>query len=398
MPSGNGKLSASSKILVHLLRFTGFADDAVAPPDITQKGIAAAAGITLTHISRVLKGEISKGLVSEKKAHVDGMDRRVKVYFLTREGMEKAKEIKNYLEEIRFPAILDGEERAINYREIKDRVNADIIEIMNMVEKEGRVDVDSLIPSPVGTSLIYHPPVIERFIGRKREMEEISSLIADDDIRVLIIFGNPGYGKTALLFTTLRRFSSAYNILWYPVNGKTRDREILNAISSFLSSLGKSGLEPLFFENRGVEEIAKAIAKRIDGTKSILVFDGYTEMRDEVVEFFVNFLQEIKGIKDVKIILTAREDTPYYSRFYGPRDVEAGTVYEYHLSGLSMEETGEFLGMKEGDALKKVHLFTKGNPAILKMLLNRDIDGLKSTGRFSIEEVNMLLYLSEIRE
>ena len=395
MRSERGKMETKSKVLVHLLRFTGFADELLVPMEITQRGIADATGVKLTHISRVLKTKISEGLVSEKKAHVEGIRRRVKVYFLTRKGMEKANEIMASLEKIRFPAVVDGEKRDVDYSEIKDRVTAGILEVMDMVEKEGYADVDSLYPQPVGTALVYHPPEIERFVGRSREMEELSSLIGDEGIKVLIVFGNPGYGKTTLLFNVLRKFAGKANMLWYPVNGKTKLRDILNAISSFLSSLGKPGLEALLFENRPVEEFAKAIASRISGTKSILIFDGYGEMRDEVVEFFLDLLQFMESIEGVKLILTAREDTPYYSRFYGPKDVEKGTVHEYHLSGLSLKDTGEFLGMKEGDALKKIHLFTKGNPALLKMLLNRDFEGLKSTGRFSIEEINMLLYLSE---
>ncbi len=388
-------IGTDSKVLVHLLSFTGFRDEMVVPVEITQRGIAAATGVKLTHISRVVKNLVSDGLVEERKAHVHGIQRRVKVYFLTRKGLEKSEEIMERLEKIRFPALIDGRRKDANYREIKDRIAAGILEIMEILEKDGYVDVDSLAPLPLGTALVYHPPKTEGFVGRKKEMEELRALLEDERIRVLMLYGNPGYGKTTLLFKVLHGFAGKANMLWFPVNGKTKLKEVLGAISSFLSSLGKSGLEPLLFEDRPVEDMARAIGPRIAGTKSILIFDGYTEMRDEVVEFFLSLLQVIEPLEGIKLVFTAREDTPYYSRFYGPGDVKKGVVSEYHLSGLTREETGEFLGIEEGDALKKIHLLTSGNPTILKMIREKDSEGLKSTGRFSIEEIKLLLYLAE---
>lgn len=388
-------MDSETRLLLHLLRFSGYKEEYVVPVEITQRGISEAIGVKLTHVSRLTRSLISSGMIEEKKAHVQGIQRRVKVYFLTKKGEEKAEEIMRNLEKISFIAIMDGKEQELTYKEIKGRTSSSILEIAEMLKKEGKVDMDALEPPPVGTFLAFHPPEIEFFVGRKREIKEISLLLENQDIKILIIYGNPGYGKSSLLFHTLRGFSGRANLLWLPVSRKSRLTDILNPTSSFLSSLGKSGLEPLIFEKRPMEDIVKAIVSRLKGTESILVFDGYEEMRDEVVEFFMQLLHEIESSEGIKIVLTAREDTPYYSRFYGPADVDRGVVYEYHLSGLNTEETAEFLGTNNMDAVKKIHLLTKGNPRLLRMIKNRDAEGLKSTGRFSIEEIKMLLYLAE---
>ncbi len=388
-------LDTETRLLLHLLRFSGYRDEYVVPAGITQRGISEAIGVKLTHVSRLTKALTAEGLIEERKAHVQGMQRRVKVYFLTKEGQKKAERIASELEKRKFPAIVDGKEVEITYAEIKGNTSSGLVEIAEILRKEGRVDMNSLEPPPVGTFLVFHPPEISEFVGRKAEMDELEVLLENKDIKVLIIYGNPGYGKSSLLFNTLKRFSDRANVLWLPVNRKSKVSEILNSISSFLSSLGKSGLEPMIFAGKSHEEVSKAIASRLNGTKSILVFDGYEEMRDEVVEFFLDLFREIRDKEDVKIVLTARADTPYYSRFYGPEDVKKGTVHEYHLSGLSMEETAEFLGIKDRNALKKIHMLTRGKPSLLKILKERDAEALKATGLFSIEEIKMLLYLVE---
>ena len=111
MRSAKGTLTTEARVLVHLLRFTGFEGEMLVPVEVTQRGIADAVGVKLTHISRVLKNMISGGLLAENKAHVHGLSRRVKVYFLTQEGLEKGKEIAASLESIRFSALIDGEKR-----------------------------------------------------------------------------------------------------------------------------------------------------------------------------------------------------------------------------------------------------------------------------------------------
>ncbi len=386
-------LSSEEKVLVHILPFQRYADDMVVPFEITQKGVADAVGVKLTQVSRLLSSLVSRGLVEFKKAHVQGIQKKVKVYFPTKEGVLKAEEIISRIEKLDFPVVVSGQEEQRTYSEIREMTGASILQILDMLESEGALDLSSLKPSSVGTFLVQHPPIIDSFVGRENEIKEISDLISGSS-KAVVIYGNAGYGKSSLLFRVMKDFRNDINMLWVVLNRRTGVDEITRPLSSFLTSLDKMGLEPLIFSGASREEIVSAAISRLDGTHSILVFDGYGEVKEELVEFFIALLRAVSSARDVKLVFTAQEDTPYYCRFYGPKDVEDGTVREYHLSGLSYEDTGVFLGMEDGEQLRRIHRMTSGNPSLLRLIKEGDRDALRDTGLFSTEEINMLLYLA----
>jgi len=387
------RMSSEEKVLVHLLPFHGYMGDMVVPFEITQKGVADAIGVKLTQVSRLLSSLTTRGIVIFKKAHVQGIQKKVKVYFLSTEGLSRAEELMSGIEGMNFPVIVSGQTEERTYSEIREITGASILQILDILELEGALDLSSLKPSRVGTFLVQHPPRMDMFTGRKKEMEGISELI-NGPSRAIVVYGNSGYGKSTLLFRVMKEFSEDINMLWVTVNRRTGVDEIIRPLSSFLTSLDKMGLEPLMFGGASVEEIVSAAVSRLEDTSSVLVFDGYGEVRDEIVEFFIALLRAVSGSSGIKLVFTAQEDTPYYCRFYGPKEVASGTVSEYHLTGLSYEDTGEFLEMEQGESLRRIHRMTSGNPSLLKLIKEGDRDALKDTGLFSTEEINMLLYLA----
>ncbi len=393
MAANTGNISSDEKILIHLMPFHGYIGDRVVPFEITQKGIADAIGVKLTHVSRLLSSLTEKGMLEFRKAHVQGMQKKVKVYFLTAEGMRRAEELMSELEGMEFPVIIGGEKDKRSYHEIKEMTGATILQMMDMMENEGVLDLSSMKPARVGTFLVRHPPKMGTFIGRKREIEDIKKMI-EGNAKAIVMYGNPGYGKSTLLFHVMKDFSDKINMLWISLNRRTSVDDILRPLSSFLTSLDKMGLEPLIFGKASLEEIISTMVSRLEGTRSVLIFDGYGEVRDELVEFFISLLKNISEGSGIKMIFTAQEDTPYYCRFYGPKEIEGGMVKEYHLGGLSYEDTGEFLGIEDEERLKRIHRMTSGNPSLLKLIKDGKRDALKATGRFSTEEANMLMYLA----
>lgn len=387
------RISSEERVLIHLHAFQGFSGDAVVPFETTQKGIAEAVDVRLTHVSRLLSALLEKGLITSKKSHVQGFSKRVNSYFLTQKGQQRAAELITELESLRFPVISGGEQKELCYRDIKESTGAGILQIMRILRNDGIVDMESLKPIPIGIVLVQHPPRTEGFVGREKEISELRRLI-EDDSKVLMIYGNPGYGKTALLYHAMKHMDENANILWMKLERRTSLDDVFTMFSSFLTSMGKMSLEPLLFAGYSWEDIAKASVSRLEGTRSVVVFDGYGDVRDEIVEFFISLLQAMKGTEGIKLVFTAREDTPYYARFYGPKDVKERTVEEYHLKGLSLDDTRELLGISEESALRRIHKMTSGNPVLLRMIKEGEREGLKNTGRFSIEEVNMLLYLA----
>jgi hypothetical protein len=126
----------------------------------------------------------------------------------------------------------------------------------------------------------------------------------------------------------------------------------------------------------------------------VVVFDGYFSVQEDTVEFFASL---IDNIEEAKVIITAREDTPAYNWFYHRRQVDSGKVQELRLRGLDQVGAQQMLGESdiEPDALRRIHMITRGQPMALKMLRDRDYDGLKKNTVFTSEEVRYLLFLRD---
>jgi hypothetical protein len=77
------------RIALHLLDYARNAERAVVPPEVTQFGIAQAAGFSRRHFAQNVRSLVSEGLVEERMAHVEGALQRQKVYSLTYEGWKR---------------------------------------------------------------------------------------------------------------------------------------------------------------------------------------------------------------------------------------------------------------------------------------------------------------------
>ena len=97
------KLTVNERILLHLRRYYGAKKLVEAPQAVTQKGIADAIDIRVTHVPRSVKKLDEEGMIYESVMHIKGLDKRRKAYFLTEKGMFYANEIKRNIEERRVP-------------------------------------------------------------------------------------------------------------------------------------------------------------------------------------------------------------------------------------------------------------------------------------------------------
>ncbi|MCI4360612.1 MAG: helix-turn-helix transcriptional regulator [Thermoplasmata archaeon] len=75
-------LRLSQRVLQHLARNGG----SVLGDSVTQRGIQSSLGVTQGALSSVLRRLEDGGAIASEKAHVQGRDRRVKVYVLTPRG------------------------------------------------------------------------------------------------------------------------------------------------------------------------------------------------------------------------------------------------------------------------------------------------------------------------
>lgn len=141
------RFTIEDRILLHLLDFIKWRDEIEVPPNITQLGISYGVGIKKKHLPRSLKVMIEKNLISERTTHVTGKTQRMKTYFLTIKGEEKARKLRSHVKDIKIK-VSDG---TTNIKEmvIKDLGNLlkdtySLAEVLSHISSEGIFDIEKV--------------------------------------------------------------------------------------------------------------------------------------------------------------------------------------------------------------------------------------------------------------
>jgi DNA-binding MarR family transcriptional regulator len=120
---GRFRFTIEERILLHLLDFVKYRNEIEVPSSITQGGIAEGIGIKKKHVPRSLKAMIEKDLLTERTTHVKGKPQRMKTYFLTLNGEERARRLRNHVKDITIK-VKEGD------REIKELAIRDLGNIL----------------------------------------------------------------------------------------------------------------------------------------------------------------------------------------------------------------------------------------------------------------------------
>tara|TARA_A100001037_G_scaffold248925_1_gene231424 strand:- start:17 stop:391 length:375 start_codon:yes stop_codon:yes gene_type:complete len=89
----NARPGVQERILLHLRDYVDYADKVEVPFAISQMGIANAVSIARSNVPRAISGMKESGQLIERQAHVTGVSRKRKAYFLTTEGVSLADSI-----------------------------------------------------------------------------------------------------------------------------------------------------------------------------------------------------------------------------------------------------------------------------------------------------------------
>lgn len=370
-----GQLSVNDRVLLHLSRFATDIQPEEYPPDCTQVGIAVAVGISRTHVPRAVKGLIKDGLVTESTARVKGHERRMSIYAISSEGLRIAEKLWQDAQSDVFPVMKDGAIVKLNGRDIGEQVGKKRAIALLSQMRDGVVHLDVRRRVPVRN--LAEAPMNGAFFGREAELSKIDEFM-DSDAKMLVVLGNRGYGTTTLT----RKFVDSQDeedVLWVPLNPDLPSKEIEARLIDFGAKVDK-----------GVQSLEDVL--RLDN--ALLIFDDYFSVTEEVVELFGRIVETADA---VKIIISARQETPAYNWFYQKRHVEAGIIKELRIKGLEEASAKKLLGNDkiEKDALRRVMLMTHGQPMILKMLRENDLEGLRKNTVFTPEEIRYLLFLKE---
>ena len=403
------KLTVNERILLHLRRYYTAKKEVEAPKTVTQKGIADAIDIRVTHVPRSVKKLDDEGLIYESVMHIEGLDKRRKAYFLTEKGMYQANEIKRTLEERMVPfKDQNGKVNEIKIGEIGEMtgIKLDILDLVRLVDKEGVLNQRSLEMFAKSTKLEakkemmlfdfpHRVPSTKDFVGRKTEMETLCKWIDDEEIILISISGKAGVGKTSLVSEIVSDLKDKISTFWYDFGKGEGFNEMIGHLSEFFVRLNRPELKTAFRgKEKGLGEILKGTAMSLGGINALLVFDSMHKA-DTMSTRFINLLsQDINSLYGSKIIILNREPIGLISK----EAIESMHYKTMQLEGLDKKSCKILLSMKklEKDEFERIFRLTEGNPLALKLIKTEDVRELEKSGKYTPEELTLIKYLKSL--
>lgn len=402
------KLTVNERILLHLRRYYTPKNEVEAPQAVTQKGIADAIDIRVTHVPRSVKKLDEDGLIYESVMHIEGLDKRRKAYYLTEKGMYHANEIKRNLEERMVPfRNQDGKVKDIKITEIEGitGIKLDILELVRLLDREGILNQKSMELSAESTKLEaqketmifnfpHKVPITKNFVGRKPEIESFRKWIKDGKVVLVSVYGEAGIGKTSLVAKVISSFKDKLSIFWYAFSKGEGFEDMIEHLSEFSARLNRAELRNILrAKEKGLGEILKATIA-LSGTNAVLVFDVFDDADIQSKRFFNLLSREINELDELKIIIIHRAPTTHYIKEAMDSDQFRGM----ELTGLDRKSCKAILGFKklQKDEFERIFKLTEGNPLALKLIKSEDVGELKKSGKYTPDELTLIRYLKSL--
>jgi len=170
------------RILLHLRDYVEHAGRVEVPFALSQMGIANSVAIARSNVPRAISGMREQGLLIERQAHVTGVSRKRKAYFLTDDGIKVAngiwEKVSTQNVRLKFP---DGSSKSvalINALELTD-LPLRHVDILRYIDDNGSLDLSVLSAELIERDLSKHIekqlvtsfndlPRTRKFFGREK--------------------------------------------------------------------------------------------------------------------------------------------------------------------------------------------------------------------------------------
>lgn len=370
-PEGrSSSLTVEDWIMVHLLRYSRYAGDFEVPWAMTQYGIAEAVGTGQDHVSRAVRRLVQKGVLSEAKSRVEGVQEKRKVYFLTPEGQMAAAELGKRAEEIKVQIVDAGGERSVSLKEAAAIMGPQhsMIEVARALRPDGRLDRDQLGSGRRAddAEMMQAVPASARFVGREKELETLRKWL--DEGRMVVILGIPGIGKTALAARLVSETRGTRPVFWYRFHEWDTPRNLLVPMADFFAQQGRRKLKMHLSSKPDIDlhEVCYIMQDSVRGLRALMVLDDVHKASAEFLPCLTLFSEMLERTDGLRLILTARNPRPFYDR----RDVLVrGRVGELRITGLDEESSRKLLRARNIDESfhKNAYVLTGGHPLALEL-------------------------------
>ncbi|UCF09124.1 MAG: AAA family ATPase [Thermoplasmata archaeon] len=352
--------------------------------------------------------------VFERLSHIEGKTRRQKAYFLTEEGMLSARNLRERVMDWDvFLKNVDGQIVKMKLFKVNSSLKTQFspLRLVMSLSDEDIIHASSLLQDVEDEPVRKAPAQFfvageiswpKEFIGREKERAKISKWLSGNEPNTVVIYGSIGIGKSALMADVLRDFKDERHIFWYQMSDADTVGDILAKLSEFISQMGDLSLSSYLdsHDEPGLPEAAKVADKALRGKEVILAFDNYFNASEDVVDLFSYLCNMASKAKNLKLMLNAMDTTPFYCRFYDKSEVGARKIAEITIKGLDMEGSRQLLETPniDPDALRKIHLMTRGHPLTLMLMKKGDVNSLKRIKGFTRQEASLLLYLKTVEK
>ena len=374
------------RIFLHLSDYVDHTDKVEVPFALSQMGIANAVSIARSNVPRAISGMKEAGHLVERQAHVTGVSRKRKAYFLTDEGAKVADEIWSRISENKVRVIhSDGRSESSTLAQAIESSELPLrnVYMLRYMDDSGTIDLSGLSSELVERDLSKHIekqlvsylndlPRTRRFYGREKELDVMAKLLEAKSASILVP-GIAGIGKTSLSTKILDRFTHRRNLLYHRCQDWEGSRAFLEACAEWLSAVGHNDLSD-YLASTPVPQTSMAvnlISAGLSESPSLIVIDDLHKVGDETLYSILRELTlRIHSLNEVGLVMFSRS-----FRMVVPESDQSGNIVTLvmPLQGLDEESSRQILtAMPKMDSDQFMHIYSlsRGHPLILE-LINR---------------------------
>ena len=374
------------RIFLHLRDYMDHSEKVEVPFALSQMGIANAVSIARSNVPRAISGMKEAGHLIERQAHVTGVSRKRKAYFLTDEGAKVADDIWERVSENSVRLIHpDGLSETITLQAALEGTNLPLrhVDMLRYMDDSGTIDLTGLTPELIERDLSKHIekqlvsylndlPRTRRFYGRAAEIDVMADLLEAKSASILVP-GIAGIGKTSLSTKILDRFTHRRNLIYHRCQDWEGSRSFLEACAEWLSAIGHNGLSDYLSATPVPQPIlaVNQIEEGLSESPSLIVIDDLHKVGDETLYTILKELTlRIPKLQEVGLVMFSRS-----FRMVVPESDQSGNIVTLvmPLQGLDEESSKLILTALPGMEPKQFsHIYTlsRGRPLILE-LINR---------------------------
>ena len=148
------------RIMLHLRDYADYTDSVEVPFALSQMGIANAVAIARSNVPRAIAGLKDANHLIERQAHVAGVSRKRKAYFLTDSGMVQAEETWKRLSE--YPVRLVDKSGVTHTTTLAGSIDLATfplrsVDVLRYIDDNGMLDLRTLNEELIQRDLDKHP-------------------------------------------------------------------------------------------------------------------------------------------------------------------------------------------------------------------------------------------------